>query len=157
MSLGHDIGLHFDAGLYNCDYNSLELACKKELEKLENIINRKIEIVSFHRPAAQLIGKKTKIANRFHTYMPELIRDIKYCSDSGGCWKYDDPEDLINNRSLKSIQLLTHPIWWTTPRNLTPGEKINHHFKFYSSEIKKEAAKNCIPYQEYLIAKKIRN
>ena len=55
--------------------------------------------------------------------MPELIEKAKYCSDSGGEWKFDDPEKIIYDKSIKNIQLLTHPIWWTTPSNLSPGEK----------------------------------
>ena len=30
--------------------------------------------------------------------MPELIEKIKYCSDSEGKWRFDDPEELIKNK-----------------------------------------------------------
>ncbi len=39
--------------------------------------------------------------------MPDLIEKTKYCSDSEGK-RFDDPEELINNTSIKNIQLLTH-------------------------------------------------
>ena len=131
ISLGHKIGLHFDASLYNEKKVSLDEACIKECDSLESLIKNKVDIISFHRPYKELIGKKSKIGLRNHTYMPELIQNIKYCSDSGGSWRYDDPEDLINDFSIKNIQLLTHPIWWTTPKNLSPGEKIAYHLKEY--------------------------
>ncbi len=150
ISLGHEVGLHFDAGLYNSDNICLDEACNKECEKLEFLIGNKINIISFHRPKKILIGRKSKIGSRYHTYMPELIESTKYCSDSAGSWKYDDPEDLINDSTIKNIQLLTHPIWWTTPQNLSPGEKVAHHLKEYDIQIKKEAAKNCVPYKVYL-------
>ena len=82
--------------------------------------------------------------------MPELIHSTKYCSDSGGSWNYDDPEELIFDKSIKNIQLLTHPIWWTTPENLSPGEKIDFYLSDAQENIKKEAAENCIPYKRYL-------
>ena len=55
--------------------------------------------------------------------MPDLIEKLNIAltlRENG----LDDPEELINNTSIKNIQLLTHPIWWTTPPNLSPGEKI---------------------------------
>ena len=155
ISLGHKIGLHFDASLYKEKKVSLDAACIKECESLESLIKNKVDIISFHRPCKELIGRKSKIGLRNHTYMPELMQSIKYCSDSGGSWKYDDPEDLIKDISIKNIQLLTHPIWWTTPKNLSPGEKIAYHLKEYKYDIKKEAAKNCMPYKLYLESSKL--
>lgn len=150
MLLGHQLGLHFDASKYNKDLKLLNKSCREECKVLENLINKKIKIISFHRPQKKLIGKKNKIAERYHTYMPELIHSTKYCSDSGGSWSYDDPEELIFDKSIKNIQLLTHPIWWTTPENLSPGEKIDFYLSDAQENIKKEAAENCIPYKRYL-------
>ena len=82
--------------------------------------------------------------------MPELIKDIKYCSDSEGKWRFEDPVQLIKDDKFKSIQLLTHPIWWTTPGELSSGEKINFHLKGQRKEKKLEAAMNCKPYKLFL-------
>ena len=150
--LGHEIGLHFDSSLYNKE--DIDKACETECKILENVINNSVNIVSFHRPEQKLLGLNNKIANRNHTYMPKFIKEIKYCSDSGGEWKYDDPEDLINDRSIKNIQLLTHPIWWTTPENLTPGEKVFYHVKEKDKLIQKAAAKNCLPFKNFIEARK---
>lgn len=150
ISLGHFVGLHFDPRYYSCNSDELDYFCNKECKSLEKLIKKKIEIISFHRPAKKFIGRKTKIASRFHTYMPELIRDIKYCSDSQGVWKFDDPVQLIKDDTLESLQLLTHPVWWTTPGELSSGEKIDFHLKGQRKEKKKEAAINCKPYKLFL-------
>ena len=150
ISLGHKVGLHFDASFYDKKNISLELACKKECDILANKINCEIDIISFHRPEKKFIGRVSKIAGRNHTYMPLFIKDTNYCSDSQGSWRFGEPEKLINNHLIKNIQLLTHPIWWTTPENMTPGEKIDFHLRGEIEEIKSLAAKNCKPYKIYL-------
>ena len=149
ICMGHDIGLHFDPSVYQGDENVLNTVCQNECNSIEGLLSKKIEIISFHRPEKKFIGMKNKIANRYHSYMPELIEKTKYCSDSEGKWRFDDPEELINNTSIKNIQLLTHPIWWTTPSNLSPGEKIAFFLKGQDESVKKEAARNCKPYSLY--------
>ncbi len=153
ISLGHNIGLHFDASFYSKKNISLELACKKECNILEKIFDHKIDIISFHRPEKEFIGRNKKIAGRYHTYMPLFINEATYCSDSQGIWRYERPENLINNQSIQSIHLLTHPIWWTTPEKMTPGEKIDFHLRGEIDKIKSIAAKNCKPYKKYLESK----
>lgn len=148
--LGHKIGLHFDASLYSKTKFSLEIECKNECKVLEELINYKINIISFHRPEKKFIGRKTKIAERHHTYMPLFIKNIKYCSDSQGKWRFDDPEELISDSTINNIQLLTHPIWWTTPANMSPGEKIAFFLKGKGEGIKREAVKNCKPYKLFI-------
>ena len=86
---------------------------------------------------------KRKIGGRYHTYMPEFFSNIKYCSDSEGLWKYDNPESLINDTNIKTLHLLTHPIWWTTPEDLSPGQKIAYHLKNADSKVHILAEENC--------------
>ena len=43
--------------------------------------------------------------------MPELIEKVKYCSDSGGEWKFDDPEKIINIKNM--LEIIDSSIWWT--------------------------------------------
>ena len=51
ISLGHKVGLHFDTSIYkNNDNLSLNKFCNNECEILENLISRKVDIISFHRP-----------------------------------------------------------------------------------------------------------
>ena len=49
---------------------------------------------------------------------------------------------------------MLHPIWWTTPNNLSPAEKVDLHIKKKYTFIKELAAKNCKPYSKYLNIKK---
>ena len=115
-----------------------------------DILNIEIDIVSFHRPEKKYIGSMEKIAGKIHTYMPEFVNNIKYCSDSQGEWRYENPYDILANKKIKKIQLLTHPIWWTTPKEFSPGEKVAYHLKGAQHEKHLLAAKNCKPYELFL-------
>ncbi len=150
ISLGHDVGLHFDATKYVDEESKLNLACENECNILENIADKEVSIVSFHRPSSKFLGMKDKIAGRIHSYMPLFFNEFSYCSDSQGAWRFEDPELLIKNDNVKNIQLLTHPIWWTTPDNMSPGEKIAFHLKNENKNFKSLVARNCKPYKLYL-------
>ena len=154
LDLGPDVALHFDSSNYASDKFSLDKGCRKECDILENYIKKEIEIVSFHRPEKRFIGMQDKIGGKNHTYMPLFVNKTKYCSDSEGKWRYDDPEELINDYSINNIHLLTHPIWWTTPEELTAGEKIAFHLKGADKMIQALAAENCKPYKLYISLKK---
>ena len=147
ISLGHEVGLHFDPSLYEKEKFSLDFYCKSECETLEDLIDKKIDIISFHRPAKKFIGMKKKIAGRYHSYMPGLILNSKYCSDSEGEWRFDDPEELINNKTIKNIQLLTHPIWWVGEGNTGPQSKLDSFLYERSIKLKFELSTHCSAYQ----------
>ncbi|MHB1218279.1 MAG: polysaccharide deacetylase family protein [Alphaproteobacteria bacterium] len=112
-SLGHEIGLHFDAALY--PEAALEDAAARECAMLETFMERRVRIISFHRPHPSLLGRAGMLAGRRHAYEPRFFRDMGYRSDSRGGWRHGHPlahEAVAEGRAL---QLLTHPIWWQDP------------------------------------------
>ena len=66
VSLGHDVGLHFDASLYEDSAEAIEDAVQAECQVLENLLQRRVSVVSFHRPAKSLLGRRCSIAGRIH-------------------------------------------------------------------------------------------
>lgn len=155
MEMGHDIGLHFDASLSK-KWSDINNNCKKEIKYLESLTFKRINIISFHRPAKRLLLEDKKIANKDHTYLLKFTKKINYCSDSQGNWKYVTPKKIIEKESTNNftLQLLTHPIWWTTPGKYSPEQKINYHLKKKYQFYKKLAGNNCKPYSLYLKNKK---
>ncbi len=107
-ALGHEVGLHFDAALYD----DLAAAAARECRMLEDILDAPVEIISFHRPAAALQGEPGGLAGRRHTYQPRLFRDMGYCSDSRGAWHHGHPLEHEAVAAGRALQLLTHPVWW---------------------------------------------
>ena len=150
IRLGHDIGLHFDAS-FSKTSRSLHFNCRKEVETLEHIINKKVNIISFHRPAEFLLSYNRKVSGLNHTYMKKFTKNIYYCSDSQGLWRFSSPQDILKSVYKKdfTLQLLTHPIWWTTPAKYSSAEKIDLHLKKKYDYYKLLAAHNCIPFAKY--------
>ena len=75
--------------------------------------------------------------------MDKYTKNINYCSDSQGLWRFDTPQNILKNNDKKNftLHLLTHPIWWTTPVKLNAAEKIDFHLKKKYDSSKKIAAK----------------
>lgn len=125
-ALGHWIGLHFDATQYdlladNPDFSSF---VHREADLLEWSTGIKVDSVSFHRPARELLSAPgTLTAPLSHTYENIFLREIEYCSDSSGKWAYGPPEDRDAHKLGMPFHLLTHPICWADD-SLEPPARI---------------------------------
>ncbi len=120
--LGHEVGLHFDATLHDGDALALVRAAEHECRLLEGLTGRPVKAFSLHRPRPDLLDNEIEIPGRINAYGSRYFREIGYCSDSRGEWRYGHP---IENPAIvegRALQLLTHPIWWLSEPG-TPVEK----------------------------------
>lgn len=148
--LGHEIGLHFDASRYEDRSDVLEAAARRECVILESIILRPVTSISFHRPAKSLLGMSNCLAGRQHTYQPKFFSDVAYYSDSQGSFRFGHPLDSEAFRARAAMQLLTHPIWWTSEPVTDRLGLIDRFLEDRSSLLRREAAANCQPYAQRL-------
>jgi hypothetical protein len=146
QDLGHDIGLHFDASLYLQDNAVMDMVAGIECDILEQILQRRVTSISFHRPVKSLQGLDRPLAGRLHTYQPRFFSDISYASDSQGMFRFGHPLDSESFRSGLSIQLLTHPIWWAQENTIEKMSLIDKFLDARFDLLRSEAAANCIPY-----------
>jgi hypothetical protein len=121
--MGHDIGSHIDLAMYGgvLDGGIHEVDILKRYFPFLNT-----NIISLHHPGGfdqiKLYSKHPSIAN---VYGKMLSKQQIYISDSTGKWRYGHPIDTEAFKTGKSIQLLTHPIWWAA-KGKTPKEKISN-------------------------------
>ena len=148
--LGHTIGLHFDASIYPQQKETLENAANDECFILEKILGKKINIISFHRPIKELQGLAGNFAGRIHAYNPFFFKEIGYCSDSQGKFRFGLPFEQESFIKKTAMQLLIHPIWWTSSKKDTNIEKLKNFLSNKNLKMQKELAKNCIPFEKYL-------
>lgn len=123
-SLGHEIGLHFDAAQYSGAAGDLDSHAEQECKILEVCSGRRVKSISFHRPAPEFLNRTGTIAGRRHCYEPSFFSEIAYISDSNGGWRHGHPLDHPAIANGTAIQLLTHPIWWANARPVSTIETM---------------------------------
>ena len=144
---GHEIGLHFDAALYQDDKNGLNQAAQTECHLLGRAINNKIEVLSFHRPHPELLGSDIEIEGVINSYGRRYFEDIGYCSDSRGAWYYGPPLDHVAVTEGRALQLLTHPIWWVDRAGADTQEAVARFLARRQKYIAQEASAHCEVYR----------
>lgn len=148
IDMGHNVGLHFDASKYLDDPNILDAAAQNECSILEQMIGREVDLVSFHRPSSMFLGSDRYIGGRIHTYMPTFFSLIPYFSDSRGLFRFGHPFDSSSFRARQSMQILTHPIWWSDVEPEDRLDLIDCMLQRRRELLSYEAARNCIPYRD---------
>ena len=132
--MGHSIGLHFDHEFYMCFQNKendglfLE---KMELERniLEQLIEDKVETVSFHNPdlsgAINITDRYVGINNDLlNAYSTDIMENFEYCSDSNGYWRFKRLEDVIDEKPSR-LYILLHPGNWSNGDPISPYERVS--------------------------------
>lgn len=141
-ALGHDIGLHFDAALYDDEPEALDQAAAAECDALEAFLQRPVTMISFHRPARNLLGYEAPLAGRRHAYEPRYFSEMGYCSDSRGGWHHGHPLEHEAVAAGRALQLLTHPEWWSAaPEH--PGDRLARFLGERAAFLERELAGHC--------------
>ncbi|MFY9107282.1 hypothetical protein [Aliarcobacter cryaerophilus] len=124
LSLGHQIGLHFDPTQYDIkSIKELEKHLNFEKKILENLFQVEIKVFSFHNPTEEILKYDDfKYADMINTYAKYFKENVEYCSDSNGYWRHKRLEDFLNEKH-KKIQVLTHPGWWQK-EVMSPRDRI---------------------------------
>lgn len=113
--LGHHIGLHFDAHYFNVK-NKRDLDQYITLDKnyFESIFNIKIDTFSFHNTNSFILScEDYQYGGLINVYSHEFKSKYNYCADSTGYWRYEVLHEVINNPSVRHLQVLTHDAMWS--------------------------------------------
>lgn len=113
VACGQTLSLHFDPTVYGDPQKGFKI----ERRLFEDLFDVSVDMVSIHRPGPFLDNNNMTLDDCSHTYMDKYFKDIKYCSDSGGSFKYGHPCDTEAYKKGQPIHLLLHPIWWTRDCN----------------------------------------
>ncbi len=150
LGLGHHLALHFDCASYPVTLSSAELAkaCSREAEMLEQWFGHAVEVVSYHRPAPNVLtGDPALSAPRPHTYMKVFTSGgIEYLSDSRGEWRQGGPTASAEQNQGGSLHVLVHPVWWTEIAT-SPYEVLQQVEDQMVWQLEHSMAANCTVYQ----------
>lgn len=123
-SLGHDIGLHFDATWHSISSeDSLDTALTREAGILSDLLACPIECFSFHNTTAFTMScRASHYAGLRNAYAGALQDNVAYVSDSNGMWRFASWRERLEE-DPERIQVLTHPEHWQTGRH-SPATRI---------------------------------
>lgn len=109
---GGNIGLHFDETQYTIsNEKDMKTYVQREIEMLSNIIERKINVVSMHRPSEKFLSSNIKFKDTVNSYNDIYFREMKYVSDSRRFWR-ENVDEIIEGKMYKRLHILTHPFWY---------------------------------------------
>lgn len=114
ISLGHNLGLHYDLSLYPADMNAAQVRLNREIEFLQELSGASLETIVMHEPFRGqddfFIESKNWLNPSFYQKNdPQLL----YVSDSCRAWRDDSLLRYIAGDTDKSHLLLnTHPESW---------------------------------------------
>jgi hypothetical protein len=149
ISLGHEIGLHFDETKYvYLKSNDIKKFVNEEAETLGRALGVNIKTVSMHRPSKNTLENNYVFNNLINAYSFKYLYDIKYISDSRMNWK-QNPFELLENIETKKVQILTHPFWFDE-EVLTVKEKLMNFIEISRNERFKFMKNNFTDIEEYI-------
>ena len=124
-ALGHRIGLHYDpSAIEATDLRGHTHAIRFQCSELARISDGPIAAFSAHRPTANGVGLPDRVSNVPNAYAPEFKDEIEYSSDSGGWWQFGLYSESVAFREGRSVQLVLHPIWWTSHTGEHPRNRL---------------------------------
>ena len=151
QSLGHEIGLHFDAHFWDIK-NEDQLENKMLLDKaiFEDYFNIIPKSFSFHNTNDFVLSfEKEKYAGMINVYAKKFKNVIGYCSDSTGYWRYEVLEERLEEATDDFLQVLIHDGMWqkeVLPPRRRVYKVIDDHAAFmkrsYDETLKRFGAKN---------------
>ena len=124
-ALGHDIGLHFDAGAAGRGRAETEATLGFQAATLGRLLGVPVRAFSVHNPTVEA---SARLEEPVHTGLvnasaPHLYRRFSYCSDSNGVWRFRPLAEVIADPATVRLYALTHPEWWP-PAAMPPRRRV---------------------------------
>jgi hypothetical protein len=114
ISLGHRIGLHFDASYYTINSETeLEELIAREADWFRQWFNIDLKVFSFHNPTTMIVQcEKSHYGGLINCYSEFFKKHVPYCSDSNGYWRFRRLYEVLEEAQDPCLHILTHPCWW---------------------------------------------
>lgn len=113
ISMGHDIGLHFDETQhFIVTIEELQQCVTDEARVLSHALDHEISAVSMHRPSQLMLRRDVELPGFVNSYSSEFFVNMKYLSDSRMSWR-EDVFETITRKEFDRLHILTHPFWYS--------------------------------------------
>lgn len=126
QSLGHYIGLHFDAHYYNIQtQENLDKYIQLDKEYFNSVLGLNLKVFSFHNTNPFILGcEEYKYGGLINVYSSYFKQHYNYCADSTGYWRYEILDEVIKDEKVRHLQVLTHDAMWPDGVVLSPRKRV---------------------------------
>lgn len=137
QSLGHEIGLHFDAHYYNIQNpEALDKYITLDKEYFEKVFDIHLRVFSFHNTNQFILScEDFKYGGLINVYSKFFKTNYNYCSDSTGFWRYEILDEVLSNENIRYLQVLTHDAMWSKTI-MSPRQRVRSSIEHESERIK---------------------
>ena len=139
LSMGHNIGLHYDAAFSPKHNVNMHNAIYHEITILEEMFDTNVNAVSFHQPGEDILFGNVQIPHKINTYNTTDMCGFLYISDSNMRFKYENPFEVFSAGRYDHIHLLIHPLWWAYSNMASPEDVwdmvIIHNFELSQRQL----------------------
>jgi hypothetical protein len=123
LTLGHELGLHFDPTFDATRAPGDTIASERRL--LEDVFAVPVRAFSLHNPVvAGWNGDADEVDGMVNAYGSGVRARFAYVSDSHGVWRHRRLHDVLDEAGDERLHVLTHPEWWV-PEPMTPRERVS--------------------------------
>ncbi len=150
-ALGHQFGIHFDTHFHTIQNQAdIESSLIREQKIIALQFDINATVFSFHNTNPFVLGcQEWTYGGLINTYAAYFQKEVTYCSDSNGYWRYNRMADIVEKAEAPRLQLLTHAEWWTE-EVMSPWQKIER-------AIDGRALFNKKSYKDLLAVSKMKN
>ncbi len=112
VALGHEVGLHYDAGMIETVAGAEpEAVLEAQAALLGRLAGTPVRSISMHNPSVSGADPFRATTRYVNAYDERLTRRIGYFSDSCGAWR-DSAVAALEGDLPARLQLLVHPFFW---------------------------------------------
>lgn len=135
--LGHHIGLHYDSHYYKVnDEETLERTLRIDKAYFEQVFHLKLDTFSFHETTPFILGcQKETYGGMLNVYSKKIKDNYKYCADSTGFWRYEVLDEVLRDKSVRHLQVLTHDAMWSE-EVLSPRKRVRKSIQDNADRVK---------------------
>ena len=136
-SLGHEIGLHFDAHYYNIQTpEALDKYIILDKNYIEKIFGIELRAFSFHNTNPFILScEKFTYGGLINVYSNFFKTNYQYCADSTGFWRYEILDEVLRDPKVQHLQVLTHDAMWSETV-MSPRQRVRTSIQANADRVK---------------------
>ena len=112
LSLGHEVGLHYDLQTYPSDPVEERGHLEWEVSVLYRLIGQPIRTIVMHQPHTGQSDPFRTLDEYIHPHDPRYQDDLLYASDSCRAWRDENLLQCFGSNPPRRLMLNTHPELW---------------------------------------------